>query len=35
MQLQFRPDEYNQFEAKIHNYTKIISGSTLRMTGKS
>ena len=24
MQLQFRPDEYNQFEAKIHNLKKQI-----------
>ena len=32
MQLQFRPDEYNQFEAKIHNLKKqIISGSMLRI----
>ena len=35
MQLQFRPDEYNQFEAKIHNLKKqIISGSMLRMSEK-
>merc|ERR1719474_485965 len=35
MKLQFRPDEYNQFEAKIHNLKKqIISGSMLRMSEK-
>ena len=35
MRLQFRPDEYNQFEAKIHNLKKqIISGSMLRMSEK-
>jgi len=35
MQLQYRPDEYNQFEAKIHNLKKqIISGSMLRMSEK-
>ena len=35
MQLQFHPDEYNQFEAKIHNLKKqIISGSMLRMSEK-
>jgi len=35
MKLQFRPDEYHQFEAKIHNLKKqIISGSMLRMSEK-
>ena len=35
MKLQFKPDEYNQFEAKIHNLKKqIISGSMLRMSEK-
>ena len=35
MKLQFRPDEYNQFEAKINNLKKqIISGSMLRMSEK-
>ena len=35
MKLQYRPDEYNQFEAKIHNLKKqIISGSMLRMSEK-
>ena len=35
MRLQYKPDDYNQFEAKIHNLKKqIISGSMLRMSEK-
>ena len=35
MKLQYKPDEYNLFEAKIHNLKKqIISGSMLRMSEK-
>ena len=35
MKLQYKPDDYNLFEAKIHNLKKqIISGSMLRMSEK-